>query len=177
MRGAGMRVRTYGVALALTALAAAGCGQANPSVAAYVGSEQITEREVDSALAAIKTALGPQQDVDKSVVVNVLVQGELASQIAAERKIPLSDAERDALLTGSNVAPLLAVPAAKAVAYDLADTEIVSRALGDDGYLAAIGSRSVVLNPRFGVLDPTQKSIIADSSGSLSTPAPVTAGS
>jgi hypothetical protein len=163
--------------LAALALLLAGCGQANPSVAAYVGSEKITDRQVETALEGVRTSLGPEQEVSKIAVVTVLVQGEIAAQIARDRNISLTDTQRNSLLAGSNLAPLLEVPEAKPVAYDIADTEIVSRALGESGYLAEIAKRPVKLNPRFGVLDPTQKTIIPNSSGSLSIPEPAEAGS
>ena len=44
--------------------------------------------------------------------------------------------------------------------------------IGSAAYLAAVNDQQVTLNPRFGVLDPTQKTIITDQSASLAEPAP-----
>ena len=52
-----------------------------------------------------------------------------------------------------------------AVAYDVADQQIVSGKIGSEAYLAAVSEQPVTLNPRFGVLDPTQKTIITDQVG------------
>ena len=176
-RGDGTRTLRGLTGLAALVLLVSGCGQANPSVAAYVGSEKITDRHVETALQGVRTSLGPEQEVSKIAVVTVLVQGEIAAQIARDHQISLTDTQRNSLLAGSTLAPLLEVPEAKPVAYDIADTEIVSRALGEASYLAEIAKRPVKLNPRFGVLDPTQKTIIPNSSGSLSIPEPAEAGS
>jgi hypothetical protein len=62
------------------------------------------------------------------------------------------------------------VPAGRPVAYDVADQQIVSGKLGSQAYLAAVAQQSVTLNPRFGVLDPAQKTIINDKSASLARP-------
>ena len=74
------------------------------------------------------------------------------------------------MLKGSNLEPLLAVPAAKPVAYDVADQEIVAQKIGGDAYLKRVGEQQVTLNPRYGVLDPQQKLIVTDQSGSLAKP-------
>ena len=73
--------------------------------------------------------------------------------------------------TASQLAPLLTVPEARAVAYDVADSQIVSQKLGAEAFLAALRSQRVTLNPRYGVLDPAQKTIVSGQSGSLSVPA------
>jgi hypothetical protein len=104
-------------------------------------------------------------------VVNALIQGSLAEQIAADQGIAITDADRERVLQGTALAPLVAVPDAKQVAYDVADQAIVSEKVGAEPYLAEVARREVTLNPRFGVLDPKQKIIVTDQSGSLSVPA------
>ena len=54
----------------------------------------------------------------------------------------------------------------------MADQQIVAGKIGSAAYLAAVSDQQVTLNPRFGVLDPNQKTIITDQSASLAEPAP-----
>jgi hypothetical protein len=99
-----------------------------------------------------------------------MIHGVIAEHLAAQDGLAITDAQRDSVLKGSNLEPLLAVPTAKAVAYDVADQEIVSQKIGADAYLKRAGEQQVRLNPRYGVLDPQQKLIVADQSGSLAKP-------
>ena len=52
----------------------------------------------------------------------------------------------------------------------VADAQIVTRKLGNR-YLTEIAKINVTLNPRYGVLDQGQKTIVSDESGSLAKPA------
>jgi hypothetical protein len=152
-------------------LVGAGCAKASPAVVAYVGDTEITQRQLDGAIGAVEQTLEQGQQVSTSAVVNVMVAGVLADQIAAAHHLSITDAQRDQLLATSNLVPLLAIPAAKAVAYDAADAQLVSEQVGAQAFQAEVKQRTVRLNPRYGVLDPTQQTIIENSSGSLSTPA------
>ena len=163
--------RSVVAATVLLGLALAGCGSSAPGVVAYVGKDQISQSEVDRAVAGLSSTLEEGQTVSNEAVVNAMIQGALADQIAADRGIAVTDADREKVLTGTNLAGLVTVPDAKAVAYDVADSAIVSEKVGSEAYLAEIEKRKVVLNPRFGVLDPKQKTIVTDQSGSLSLPA------
>ena len=153
-------------------LIASGCAQADPSVAAYVGTSRITQQQVDDAVEGVSTILQEGQQVSHSAIVNAMIHGLIAEQIAAANKITISDGERDAVIKDSNLAGLLKVPKGRRVAYDVADQQIVSGKIGAEAYLAAVGDHQVTLNPRFGVLDPKQKLIITDKSASLAEPAP-----
>jgi hypothetical protein len=164
------------VATALLGLALAGCSRAEPGVVAYVGDTAITQTQVDRAVAGVSSTVEEGQAVLPQAVVNALVAGELSAQIAADRTITITDADRDKILQGTNLASLVNVPDARQVAYDLADQALVSQQLGEQGYLAEVGKRDVTLNPRFGVLDPATKMINPDQSGSLSVPAGAPAG-
>ncbi|MDN5769900.1 MAG: SurA N-terminal domain-containing protein [Microlunatus sp.] len=156
----------------LLALFASGCAAGgSPSTVAYVGDTQITQRQLDDALSGVQSTLGPDQQVSPSAVVSVLIHGVIAQQIAAEQGVTVTDAQRNALVNGSNLAPLLSVPAAKTVAYDIADQQLVARQVGPEVYLKGVQDIPVELNPRFGVLDPAQKTIIDGQSSSLSVPA------
>jgi len=167
--------RTAVAVTALLGLALAGCANASPGVVAYVGDDAITERALDSAVAGLSSTLQEGQTVSAEAVVNAMIQGEISEQIAAEQDIAITDADRDAVLRGSDLAPLAAVPAARPVAYDVADQQIVAEKIGAEAYLAAVQQMPVTLNPRYGVLDPAQKVIVTGQSGSLSQPAPAAA--
>jgi hypothetical protein len=164
------RLRRAAVAgLAVAALA--GCSNASPSVVAYVGDAQISQQQLDQAVEGLSTTLQEGQTVSTEAVVNAMIQGAIAEQVAAEQDIALTDAERDAVLAQSELAPLTKVPQAREVVYDLADSQIVATKLGADAFLAEIAERDVTLNPRYGVLDPAQKVVVSGQSGSLSEPA------
>jgi hypothetical protein len=160
------------VAVTVLTLFAAGCAKAEPSVVAYVGTSKITEQQVDDGVEGVTAILEEGQSVSRQAIVNALIHGAIAEQVAAANKITITDGERDALIKNSNLAGLLNVPKARPVAYDVADQQIVADKIGSAAYLAAVGEKQVTLNPRFGVLDPNQKTIIADKSASLAEPAP-----
>ena len=163
--------RLAAVAVLLGA-ALTGCSQASPSVVAYVDGTRITEQQLDDAVAAVGGTVEEGQQVSPQAVTNALIHGVIAERIAAQDGIAITDPQRDALLKGSNLEPLLAVPAAKPVAYDIADQEIVAQKVGSEAYLKRVSEQQVTLNPRYGVLDPQQKLIASDQSGSLAKPVP-----
>lgn len=162
-------VRMAVVALAAVA-ATAGCSTSGGTVA-YVGNAEISQRQLDDALGGVQQTLESGQQVSTSAVVNVLIHGEIAEQIAAARGITITDAQRDELLKTSNLAPLLDVPAAREVAYDAASQQLVADKVGAEQYLAEVAKTPVRLNPRFGTLNEQDKTIVDSSSGSLSQPA------
>jgi hypothetical protein len=151
-------------------LATAGCAKADPSVVAYVDGSEITQQQVDDAVAGVSSILQEGQQVSQAAVVNAMIHGVIAEKLAAANKITITDGERDALIKNSNLAGLLNVPKGRPIAYDVADQQIVSGKLGSEAYIAAVANEPVTLNPRFGVLDPNQKLIINDKSASLAKP-------
>jgi hypothetical protein len=155
---------------ALAVLASACSMSGSPSTVAYVGDTRVTQRQLDTALSGVQQTLQAGQQVSPSAVVNVMIHGALADQIAATNGLTITDTERDAVIKGSNLAPLLNVPDAKPIAYDLADQQLVAQAVGQDAYLKSVQGIAVDLNPRFGVLDPAQKTIVDGQSSSLSLP-------
>jgi hypothetical protein len=164
--------RLGGVVVGMVALLAlAGCANAQPGVVAYVGDTRITQGQLDRAVAGISSTLQPGQQVSHEAVVNVMIHGALAEQIAAERHIAITDSERETVIKSTQLGGLLAVPDARPIAFDVADQQIVAKKLGAEAYLAAVGKQPVTLNPRFGVLDPTRKLIVGDQTGSLARPA------
>lgn len=155
---------------AVVVLLASGCIGGSPSTAAYVGDDRITQTQLDVALDGVQQTLEQGQQVSAAAVLNVMIAGQIAEQIAERSDITVTDAQRDELLAGSNLAPLLEVPAARQIAYDAADQQIVSQAVGTEAYLKDLQATYVDLNPRFGVLDPASKTIVEGQSSSLSLP-------
>lgn len=157
---------------ALLVLLAAGCAIAgSPGTVAYVGDQQITQQQLDAALDGVQSTLEEGQQVSPEAVVNVMIQGRIADQIATQRGLTVTDAQRDAVLKQSNLAPMLEQPEAKQVAYDIANPQLVAQEVGTQNYLQDLQAMRVELNPRFGVLDPASKTIVEGQSSSLSLPA------
>jgi hypothetical protein len=151
-------------------LALAGCANAEPGVVAYVGDTRITQAQLDRAVAGVSSTLEPGQQISRDAVVNVMIHGALAEQIAADQNISVTDSQRETLIKNTELADLLAVPDARPIAFDVADQQIVAQKMGANAYLSAVRERPVRLNPRFGVLDPAQKVILGDRTGSLAKP-------
>jgi hypothetical protein len=159
-------------AVRATVLGAAGCAMQDPSVVAYVDSTRITQHQLDDAVEGVSGILEEGQSVSRPAVVNAMIHGAIAENLAAANKITITDGERDTLIKNSNLAALLNVPKGRPIAYDVADQQIVSDKMGSEAYIAALAKQQVTLNPRFGVLDPNQKTIITDESASLAKPMP-----
>jgi hypothetical protein len=156
----------------LVTLLVAGCAKQDPSVVAYVGNSKITQQQVDDAVEGVSSILQEGQSVSRPAIVNAMIHGVIAENVAAANKITIKDGDRDVLIKNSDLAGLLNVPKGRPIAYDVADQQLVSDKLGSEAYLAAIAQQPVTLNPRFGVLEPNQKTIITDRSASLAKPMP-----
>jgi hypothetical protein len=167
----GRRAGVSGIVLLV--LAVSGCANAEPGVAAYVGDDRITQRQVDDAVDAVSAILQEGQTVSTQAVVNAMIHGAMSEQIAEKQGIAITDRERVEVLKNTDLAPLLEVPAARPVLDDIADQQIVVENLGQR-YLTEISTINVTLNPRFGVLDPNQKTIITGQSSSLAEPVAAT---
>jgi hypothetical protein len=166
----GARRATGLVGAIVIILLSASCAKAEPSVVAYVDSSTITQAQLDDALDGVSSILQEGQSVSSPAVVNVMIHGIIAEKLAAANNITITDGDRDAVIKNSNLAGLLNVPNGRPIAYDVADQQIVAGKLGSETYLAAVAKEPVTLNPRFGVLDPNQKTIINDKSASLAKP-------
>jgi hypothetical protein len=163
-----------GLLSAAAVLALAGCANAEPSVVAYVGDARITQSQFDRTVAGVTSTLQEGQQVSRDAVVNAMIHGLLAEQIAADRNVTVTDAQRDEFLQTTDLAVLLNDPDARSLAYDVADQQLVAQKVGAEAYVAAVQESPVTLNPRFGVLDPAQKLITSvEQTGSLSRPAPL----
>ena len=122
--------RLSGAVLGVVALLAlTACANAEPGVVAYVGETRITQQQLDRAVAGVSETLTEGQQVSRDAVVNAMIHGELAAQIAADRNISVTDAQREELIRTSGLAGLLAVPDARPIAYDVADQQIVAQKL------------------------------------------------
>lgn len=154
-----------GLALGGAALAAAlvlgGCSIGSPSEVAVVDGTSITKTQLDNSEAGAK-AVGQQFSNDQ--LVSVLIQGAVATDVATKQGIQITDSDRDSQLNPS----VLSVPAAHDLAYSLADIQIVSKAVGEDGFKKALASADVKLNPRYGTWDPKQALAVIPGTGSLS---------
>jgi hypothetical protein len=165
-----------GLVAAAAVVALAGCANAEPSVVAYVGDDRISQAQFDRAVTGVSATLQEGQQVSRDAVVNALIHGVLAEQIAADKRVQVTDRQRDEFLQTTELAVLLTNPDARELAYDVADQQLVSSRVGAEAYVAAVQKSSVTLNPRFGVLDPAQKLITSvEQTGSLSEPAPLAA--
>ena len=156
---------------AVAVVALAGCSHASPLAVAYVGDAELTQPQFQQALDGLSSTLQEGQTVSSEAVLNAMIQGMLADQIATDRGIQLTDAELDKALASTDLAPLAKVPAAREVVYDVADSLVVAQKLGEQDFLSEVKNRKVTLNPRYGVLDPAQKTLLSGRTGSLSEPA------
>ncbi|MGI8456994.1 MAG: hypothetical protein ACR2LI_02610 [Propionibacteriaceae bacterium] len=160
-------------AVCASTLALTGCAGGAPGVAAEVGDKRITESQVNRAYDGVQQAFGTQAQVNKQAVIDALIRGVICDGLAAQRNITITDAERDARLTGdASGEKLLAVAAAKGVAYDLADEQIIAEKLGADAYTKQLATADVTVNPRYGTWTTVngQTGLVAKP-GSLSSPA------
>lgn len=170
--GRSVRALLAAALAAAVVLLASGCAiGGSPSTVAYVGDDRITQQQLDTAVTGVQSTLGQTEQVSPEAVVNVMIHGEIAHLVAAENDVTVTDSQRDELLKESNLVPLLSEPAAKQVAYAIADQQLVAQAVGAEKYLQSLQGIRVELNPRFGVLDPATKTILEGQSSSLSLPA------
>jgi hypothetical protein len=164
MRIAGRTVRSIAVAGVLTGAAVlGGCAQ-SPGNAATVGGTAITRSAFDQAVSGAKqvSQLRPDQ------VLSVLIQGEVAAQVAQQRGITITDADRDKQLNPA----VLKIPDAHDLAYDLADVQIVSSKIGQNAFGRELARADVTVNPRYGSWNPQKSLAVVPDSGSLSQVAP-----
>jgi len=165
----GTRVRlAASTAAALAAVCLTACSQNSPGVAAYVGEAEISDRQVNEAVDSVNAAIGEEGVVARQDVLTAMVLGEVSQQIAARKNIAISEAER----TAQTNPVLLSNPAAREVAFDVADSTIVQEKLGSQAFLAEIKATPVTVNPRYGVWNPETRgeSILEAEAGSLSRP-------
>lgn len=168
--------RIAGLIAAAAVVVTTGCAGSAPDVAAYVGPTRISDRHLHEITVAADEVLRTQgQRASSGGVLNGLVLGEIAEQTATERGIKISDSERDALISPSNLGSLLGDGRTRQLAYALADAELVRMRVGDELFLKSLGEAQVRLNPRYGTWQPEAYaqggSMVGAGSESLSLPA------
>lgn len=175
------RVMVAGLATA-GLLALAGCGS-SPLVAAYVGGPdspvnvQIPQADVDRVATAIAAATTDAYDTGvsfSSAVMQIKVQSAVVDQVAKEKAITVTDAQREAFYASQELYPALAKdPATRDFMVSYANTAtILSDQAAAKAYTELMAKTTVRVNPRFGVWDDTKGSLVDGSSGSLSELAP-----
>ena len=175
------RVMVAGLATA-GLLALGGCG-GSPQVAAYVGgpgspvNAQIPQAEVDRAATAIAGASSDAYDTGasfSSAVMQIKVQSAVVEQVAKDKAITVTDAQREAFYASQELYPLLAKdPVSHDFMVSYANTAtILSDKAAATAYTELMAKTPVKVNPRFGVWDGNIGSLVEGSSGSLSEAAP-----
>lgn len=140
-----------------------GCAQNGDTVASVDGT-RITRSQLDTSMSGARQMSQPGQQPSSDQVLTIMIRGQIADRIAQQRGIPLSDAERAKQLNPA----VLQVPDARELAYDLADTQIVVNAVGQNAFKKALAAADVSVNPRFGSWDPRQTFGVQGDTGSLS---------
>ena len=175
------RVMVAGLATA-GLLALTGCGN-NPQVAAYVGGPgsavnvTVTQAEVDRIATAIAAATSDAYDTGASfapAVVSIKVQSAVVDQVAKDKAITVTDAQREAFYATQALYPVLAkdpVTHDFMVSYATTATVLSDKAAAT-AFAELMAKTQVRVNPRFGVWDDTKGSLVDGSSGSLSEAAP-----
>lgn len=175
------RVMVAGLAAA-GLLALAGCG-GSPQVAAYVGGPgnpvnvQVSQAEVDQVATAIAATTSDAYDTAVSfsaAVMQIKVQSAVVAQVAKDKAITVTDAQRDAFYASQELYPPLAQnPATRDFMIAYANTAtILSDQAAAMAFSELMAKTPVRVNPRFGTWDDTVGSLVEGSSGSLSEAAP-----
>ncbi|GAB3922723.1 hypothetical protein GCM10011575_43650 [Microlunatus endophyticus] len=141
-----------------------GCAQTG-AVAATVDGTRISTSDVDQTFAgAQEVSLGSSQQVTKDQVLSIMIQATVADQVARQRGITITDADRDKQLNPA----VLDIADAHDFAYDVADIQVVSGAIGESALAKAVAAADVRVNPRLGSWDPKQSVNVVPGVASLS---------
>lgn len=140
-----------------------GCAQNGDTVASVDGT-RITRSQLDASMSGARQLSQPGQQPSSDQVLTIMIRAQIADEIARQRGISISDADRDKQLNPA----VLQVADARELAYDLADTQIVVNAVGQNAFKKALAAADVTVNPRFGTWDPKQAFGVRGGTGSLS---------
>lgn len=171
------KARVMVAALATAGLMAlTGCG-GNPQVAAYVGDVRVQQSSVDEVAQVLADTSTDAYDTAGSfnkTVMQIMIQGTLATEVGVAKKIEVTDAQRQAIYDSNELyGTLLKNPKTTAFMTTYANTATI---LSDEAAKAAYGellaTTPVRVNPRFGTWDPKTGALVDGSSGSLSEAAP-----
>lgn len=162
-------LRGAAVLACAAAVILAGCSS-SPSVVAYVGNQSLTLETVDRVVGGVKTAM-VGKNINNQVVINWMIQGQMAEQVIADRQITITDADRDKIMASiEDLQPMRANADARPLTDDLADVQILVQLVGEQELGAEFSKYNVKLNPRYGVFDPQTLGIADGASASLSEP-------
>lgn len=161
-------------AAATTVLALSGCAQ-GPSDAAVVGGVSIPESDIELANADFAAMSAADPASTRITVVNSMVLGEVARQLAATNQVPLTDAGRARVLKAAPPAftTLAEKPGGKALVDALVSYAVVNGQLGEKKMVEGCSRVPVSVNPRYGEW-AAEACSLTGASGSLSTPAAAT---
>lgn len=167
------KVQVMAAALATAGLLAlAGCG-GNPQIAVYVDDAPVPLAKVEAVAQVLADTSSDAYDTAGSftpTVLQILVQAKLAERVATDKKITVTDAQRQTVYAQNELySTLLKNPVTTGFMQSYADTAVV---LADKSAQAAyrdvMAAATIRVNPRFGVWDPRNGSLAEGSSGSLS---------
>ncbi|MBA8794579.1 hypothetical protein FHX74_002198 [Friedmanniella endophytica] len=151
-------------ALLVAGVLVSGCTE-SPDAAAVVDGSKISRSTLEQSVTAAGEVLaGSGNTLSRDQVLTVLIQGEIAEHVAQQQGITITDADRDAELSEQ----ALSVPAARDFVYDVADTSIMTKRLGEQQFAKLIAGSDVVVNPRYGSWQPGQSVTVIAGNGSLS---------
>jgi hypothetical protein len=153
-------------------LALSGCSGQNPNIAATVDGVAIPVTEAEETYTALKTYL---QNPSLAAATGLLVTSRVGASIAQQQGLQFSDDDRAAASASTLPQELAADQSLSGFVNDYVTTVLVSQQLGQEAFLAAAAAVEVEVNPRFGSWDAATLQL-EPGSGSLSSPAPATAG-
>lgn len=139
-----------------------GCAQ-SPSNAAVVEGTKISRDQYQSAVET-----GANLNLSADIVLSLMIQGEIAEQVAADRGIEITDGDRAKVLEQAAPGALEQVPQARELLHLDADRAIVVQRVGEEEFTQAVTDADVTVNPRFGSWDPQQALQVIPGTGSLS---------
>ena len=146
-------VRATAVALTLgAAMSLSACGQTG--TAAVVDGQTISEDEANTAAVQINEALKPPQPFTADQAVAYLVLAPSAMQYAADHGFPQTESAARASVKLSDPAP---------ATLRIIQTSNVFQAMSPQdniAYSAKVAELKVQVNPKYGVFDPTNQSIL-----------------
>lgn len=176
--GRQMRSVKLAALAAVGALALAGCATGSPQVAAYVNGNPIPQSQVDAVAKVLTDTSSDPADTAgdaAALVVQVMIQSEVAPVAAKNANITISETQRDqALASNATLTALAKNPVTADFINDYAETQLlVSTDAGKTAFNDAFVNTTVELNPRLGVWDDTQHAIVDGSTGSISEVAPI----
>lgn len=145
-----------------------GCTSGNPDLAATVKGVDIRETTLDKVSASVATLLQADPRQYRVLILEALIQGQVAQQVATQAGVEITDADLQGVFgTSSELSSFYADPDAREVAVAVAQRELVASKLGSAEFTALAQQVPVVLNPRYGTWSATTNSMLGNT-GSLS---------